>query len=52
MLALKEQAYEIIKELPQEKIQTVITVLRGLQMLSEQENPPKSNTQSAMGIFN
>ena len=52
MLALKEQAFKIIRELPQEKIPTVITVLRGLQMLSQQENASKSNTQSAMGIFN
>ena len=52
MLALKEQAVEIIRELPQERIPTVITVLRGLQMLSRQESQPKSDTQSAMGIFN
>ena len=51
MLALKEQAYEIIRELPQEKIPTVITILRGLQVLSQQEVPTKSDTQSAMGIF-
>jgi len=51
MLALKEQAFEIIRELPQEKIPTVITVLRGLQMLSQQEYPTKSETHSAMGIF-
>ena len=29
MSALKEQAFEIIRSLPQEKIPTVITVLRG-----------------------
>ncbi|MCL2378968.1 MAG: hypothetical protein FWC77_07565 [Defluviitaleaceae bacterium] len=52
MLALKEQAFEIIRELPQEKIPTVIAVLRGLQMLSQQEHITKSENRSAMGIFN
>jgi len=51
MLALKEQAFEIIRELPQEKIPTVIAVLRGLQALSQQKHITKSETRSAMGIF-
>ena len=51
MLALKEQAHEIIRELPQEKISVAITVLRGLQALSQQESATKSDAPSAMGIF-
>jgi len=51
MLASKEQAFEIIRELPQDKIPTVLAVLRGLQMLSQQERVAKSEASSAMGIF-
>jgi len=51
MMTLKEQAIEIIKELPQEKIPAVIIVLRGLQTLSHREevNTPKS--PSAIGLL-
>jgi len=48
MLALKEQAIEIIKELQQEKIPTVITVLRGLQALSHQEEANIPESPSAL----
>ena len=51
MLALKEQAYQIIEELPQEKIPTAIAILRRLEMLSQQEHPAKGEPRSAMGIF-
>ena len=51
MVALKEQAHEIIRELPQEKVSIAITVLRGLQALSQQETTSISESPSAMGLL-
>ena len=52
MLALKEQAHEIIRELPQEKVSIAITVLRGLQVISQQEAVNAPESPSAMGLLN
>ncbi|MCL2356561.1 MAG: hypothetical protein FWC70_05295 [Defluviitaleaceae bacterium] len=52
MSALKEQAFEIIRELPQEKVSIAITVLRGLQALSQQETASAPESPSAMGLLN
>ena len=51
MVELKEQAHEIIRELPQEKVSIAITVLRGLQALSRQETASISESPSAMGLL-
>ena len=54
MIKLKEQAVEILQDIPDDKIVTVIEVLKGLRALYSQSaktvNPNKT-TASAMGIL-
>lgn len=54
MTKLKEQAVEILQEIPDDKVVTVIEILKGLRALYNQSEKTATNagaTTSAMGIF-
>jgi len=52
---LKEQTAEILKDIPDEKVATVIEILKELRALYNQSEKTESHSEvtiSAMGIFN
>ena len=55
MTKIKEQAVEILLELPDNKVVTVIEILKGLQALCNQSEKKAEKTEATanvMGIFN
>jgi len=55
MTRMKAQAFEILQEIPDDKVAPVIEVLKGLRALYVQREKPvvqEATPDSAMGIFN
>jgi hypothetical protein len=55
MSSIKAQAIEMLQDIPDEKLPSIIEILKGLRLLYLQnENPDlyKSTIPTAMGIFN
>ena len=54
MTKLKAEAIEILQDIPEERVATVIEILKGLRALCGQDEKPtvlKETVDSAMGVF-